>query len=235
MAKTSQINRNKKREKLVAQYASKRAELKKIADDMKVPAEERFAARLKLAKLPRNSSKVRIHHRCELSGRPKGYYRKVKMSRIALRSLSNFGQIPGMTKARWEGEDMIIDPIGDLLTRIRNGQLRRKSKINSPNSRLRIRLLDVLQAEGYIRGYAEVETKGHKELEIELKYHEGQPVIRELKRVSTPGRRVYSSVSELKPHRQGLGVSILSTPQGVMTDTSAREKNVGGEVLCQVF
>jgi len=101
MAKTSQINRNKRREKLVAQYATKRAELKKIAEDMKVPAEDRFAARLKLAKLPRNSSKVRIHHRCELSGRSKGYYRKVKMSRIALRSLSNFGQIPGMTKASW--------------------------------------------------------------------------------------------------------------------------------------
>ena len=130
---------------------------------------------------------------------------------------------------------MIIDPIGDLLTRIRNGQLRRKAKISSPNSRLRARLLDVLQEEGFIRGYAEVETKGHKELEIELKYHEGEPVIRELKRVSTPGRRVYSSVSELKPHRSGLGVSILSTPQGLMTDTSAREKNVGGEVLCQVF
>jgi small subunit ribosomal protein S8 len=130
---------------------------------------------------------------------------------------------------------MIIDPIGDLLSRIRNGQMRGKAKINSPNSRLRTRLLDVLQAEGFIRGYAEVESKGHKELEIELKYHEGEPVIRELKRVSTPGRRVYSSVSELKPHRQGLGVSILSTPQGVMTDSSAREKNVGGEVLCQVF
>jgi len=130
---------------------------------------------------------------------------------------------------------MIIDPIGDLLTRIRNGQLRRKSKISSPNSQLRIRLLNVLQEEGYIRGYAEVEVKGHKELEIELKYHEGQPVIRELKRISTPGRRVYSSVADLKPHRQGLGVSILSTPQGLMTDTSAREKNVGGEVLCQVF
>jgi small subunit ribosomal protein S8 len=118
---------------------------------------------------------------------------------------------------------MIIDPIGDLLSRIRNGQMRRKAKVSSPNSRLRIRLLDVLQAEGFIRGYAEVEIKGHKELEIELK------------RVSTPGRRVYSSVSDLKPHRQGLGVSIISTPQGVMTDTSAREKNVGGEVLCQVF
>lgn len=101
MAKTSQINRNKKREKLVAQFAAKRAALKAQAEDMKLPAEERFAARLKLAKLPRNSSKVRIHHRCEMTGRSKGYYRKVKLSRIALRSLSNFGQIPGMTKASW--------------------------------------------------------------------------------------------------------------------------------------
>ena len=130
---------------------------------------------------------------------------------------------------------MIIDPIGDLITRIRNGQMRGTAKILAPNSRLRTRLLDVLQAEGFIRGYAEVETKGHKQLEIELKYHEGEPAIRELKRISTPGRRVYSSVSELKPHRQGLGVSIISTPKGVMTDTTAREQNVGGEVLCQVF
>jgi small subunit ribosomal protein S14 len=101
MAKLSQINRNKKREKLVAQYAGKRAALKAIAEDMNVPAEERFNARLKLAKLPRNSSKTRIHHRCELSGRSKGYYRKLKLSRIALRDLANFGQIPGMTKASW--------------------------------------------------------------------------------------------------------------------------------------
>jgi len=101
MAKQSQINRNKKREKLVAQYAVRRAALKATADNMKVAAEERFAARLKLAKLPRNSSKVRIHHRCDLSGRPKGFYRKVKLSRIALRDLANFGQIPGMTKASW--------------------------------------------------------------------------------------------------------------------------------------
>ena len=130
----------------------------------------------------------------------------------------------------------ITDPIGDLLTRIRNGQLRGTAKIKSPNSRLRARLLDVLQSEGFIRGYTEVEFKnGLRELEIELKYHEGRPVIREIKRVSTPGRRVYASVKELKPHRQGLGVSIVSTPQGVMTDTTAREKNVGGEVLCQVF
>jgi small subunit ribosomal protein S8 len=130
----------------------------------------------------------------------------------------------------------ITDPVGDLLARIRNGQLRGVAKIKSPNSRLRTRLLDVLQTEGFIRGYAEVEHKGgRRELEIELKYHEGRPVIRELKRISTPGRRVYTSVKDLKPHRNGLGLSIVSTPQGVMTDTSAREKNVGGEVLCQVF
>jgi small subunit ribosomal protein S8 len=130
----------------------------------------------------------------------------------------------------------ITDPIGDLLARIRNGQMRGTSKIKSPASKLRARVLDVLQAEGFIRGYAEVEFKnGLKELEIELKYHEGRPVIRELKRVSTPGRRVYAGAKELRPHRQGLGLSIVSTPQGVMTDASAREKNVGGEVLCQIF
>jgi small subunit ribosomal protein S8 len=130
----------------------------------------------------------------------------------------------------------ITDPIGDLLTRIRNGQLRGMAKIKSPNSRQRVRVLDVLQAEGFIRGYAEIEMKGgRRELEIELKYHEGRPVIRELKRVSTPGRRVYASVTDLKPHRNGLGLSIVSTPQGVMTDSHARDKNVGGEVLCHVF
>lgn len=130
----------------------------------------------------------------------------------------------------------MTDPVGDLLTRIRNGQLRGMAKIKSPNSRLRVSVLDVLKEEGFIRDYTEVTLKsGTRELEIELKYHEGQPVIRELKRVSTPGRRVYTSVKDLKPHRQGLGVSIVSTPKGVMTDAHARDANVGGEVLCQVF
>lgn len=101
MAKQSAINRNKKRERMVAQYAAKRAALKATAEDMSVPPEERFAARLKLAKLPRNSARTRIHNRCELSGRPKAYYRKLKLSRIALRDLANFGQVPGMTKASW--------------------------------------------------------------------------------------------------------------------------------------
>jgi small subunit ribosomal protein S8 len=130
----------------------------------------------------------------------------------------------------------INDPIGDLLARIRNGQLRGLAKIATPASNLRGRVLDVLKNEGFIRGYGEVEMKGKpKQFEIELKYHEGRPVIRELKRISTPGRRVYNSVSELKPHRSGLGISIVSTPQGVMSDTDARAKNVGGEVLCRVF
>ena len=101
MAKLSQINRNKKREKMTAQYAAKRAALKAKADDMSIAPEERFAARMKLAKLPRNSSPTRVHHRCEFSGRSKGFYRKVKLSRIALRDLANFGQVPGMTKASW--------------------------------------------------------------------------------------------------------------------------------------
>ena len=130
----------------------------------------------------------------------------------------------------------INDPIGDLLARIRNGQMRGLAKIATPASKLRGRLLDVLKAEGFIRGYVEVEMKGKpKQFEIELKYHEGKPVIRELTRISTPGRRVYNAVSELKPHKGGLGISIVSTPQGVMSDTDARAKNVGGEVLCRVF
>ena len=130
----------------------------------------------------------------------------------------------------------INDPIGDLLARIRNGQLRGLAKVSTPASSLRGRLLDVLKLEGFIRGYSEVELKGQPRVfEIELKYHEGRPVIRELKRISTPGRRVYNSVGELKPYRGGLGISILSTPQGVMSDSDARAKNVGGEVLCRVF
>jgi small subunit ribosomal protein S8 len=130
----------------------------------------------------------------------------------------------------------INDPIGDLLARIRNGQMRGLAKISAPASKLRGRVLDVLKSEGFIRGYSEVQEKGKSpELEIELKYHEGRPVIHELTRISTPGRRVYNSVRDLKPYRAGLGISIVSTPQGVMSDSDARAKNVGGEVICRVF
>jgi len=128
------------------------------------------------------------------------------------------------------------DPLGDMLTRIRNAQMRRKNKVSSPASKLREHVLDVLAAEGYIRGYSTVEYDGGKsELEIELKYFDGEPVIRSIERVSKPGRRVYSSVKNIPRVANGLGVSILSTPRGVMADHDARENNVGGEVLCRIF
>jgi small subunit ribosomal protein S8 len=128
------------------------------------------------------------------------------------------------------------DPLGDMLTRIRNAQLRKSSKVSTPGSRLRQNVLDVLQTEGYIRGYSTVAfDNGRSEFEIELKYYDGEPVIREIQRVSKPGRRVYASVRNIPRVANGLGVSILSTPKGVMSDAEARDQNVGGEVLCQVF
>lgn len=128
------------------------------------------------------------------------------------------------------------DPLGDMLTRIRNAQMRRKSKVTTPGSRLRANVLEVLKSEGYIRGYSSTDYgNGRSEFEIELKYFEGEPVIRELKRVSKPGRRVYMGVKEIPSVRNGLGVSIVSTPKGVMSDAAARSANVGGEVLCTVF
>ena len=127
------------------------------------------------------------------------------------------------------------DPLGDLLARIRNAQMRNKSKVSSPNSKLRESVLEVLKTEGYIRGYAIVEQDGRSEIEIELKYFEGEPVIREIERVSKPGRRVYTSVRNLPRINNGLGVAIVSTPKGVMADHAARDANVGGEILCTVF
>lgn len=128
------------------------------------------------------------------------------------------------------------DPIADMLTRIRNAQMRGKSTVETPASKLRGWVLDVMQDEGYIRGYEQTTgTDGHPALSIELKYFEGTPVIRELKRVSKPGRRVYLGVKDIPSVRQGLGVSIVSTPKGVMSDANARAANVGGEVLCTVF
>lgn len=128
------------------------------------------------------------------------------------------------------------DPLGDMLTRIRNAQMRQRPKVTSPASNLRARVLDVLAEEGYIRGYTRVEHKGGKaELEIELKYMNGQPAIREISRVSKPGRRVYSPLRDLPTVANGLGVAILSTPKGVMSDTRARQEQVGGEVLLNVF
>jgi small subunit ribosomal protein S8 len=130
----------------------------------------------------------------------------------------------------------VNDPIGDMLTRIRNASMRGKSTVRTPASKVRRWVLDVLQSEGYIRGYEDAtNARGLPEIEISLKYFDGEPVIRELRRISTPGRRVYTGVKEMPQVRQGLGVAIVSTPQGVMSDAQARSANVGGEVLCTVF
>ncbi|MEL6258549.1 MAG: 30S ribosomal protein S8 [Pseudomonadota bacterium] len=129
----------------------------------------------------------------------------------------------------------ISDPIGDMLTRIRNAQMRGANKVLTPASKMRARVLDVLESEGFIRGYAEIERNGHREIEVELKYYDGSPVISEIKRISKPGRRVYSSCGDIPLVRNGLGISILSTSKGVMSDNVARAENVGGEILCRVF
>ena len=129
----------------------------------------------------------------------------------------------------------MTDPLGDMLTRIRNGQQARKDSVLTPASKLRTRVLDVLQREGYIRGYSEETLAGQNGLRIELKYFEGQPAIQHVARVSKPGRRVYSGASELPRIRNGLGMTIVSTPRGVLSDAEAREQNVGGEVLAEVF
>ena len=129
----------------------------------------------------------------------------------------------------------LTDPLGDMLTRIRNGQQARKDSVTTPGSKLRQRVLDVLQREGYIRGWTPEEVAGHDGIRIELKYFEGQPAIKHVARVSKPGRRVYSGSKELPRVRNGLGITIVSTPRGVLSDAEAREANVGGEVLAEVF
>ena len=129
----------------------------------------------------------------------------------------------------------LTDPLGDMLTRIRNGQQARKDSVLTPASKLRTRVLDVLQREGYIRGYAAEDLGPARGIRIELKYFEGQPAIRHLARISKPGRRVYSGATELPRIRNGLGITIVSTPKGVLSDAEAREQNVGGEVLAEVF
>ncbi|GAA0437731.1 MULTISPECIES: 30S ribosomal protein S8 [Sphingomonas] len=129
----------------------------------------------------------------------------------------------------------LTDPLGDMLTRIRNGQRARKDSVLSPASKLRTRVLDVLQREGYIRGYSEEQMGPAAGVRIELKYFEGQPAIKHVARVSKPGRRVYSGSQELPRVRNGLGITIVSTPRGVLSDAEAREQNVGGEVLAEVF
>ena len=130
----------------------------------------------------------------------------------------------------------INDPIGDMITRIRNAHMRGKEIVDSPSSSLRVNVLEVLKDEGFIRGFSETERDtGQSEIQIELKYHEGDPVIKEIKRISKPGRRVYSRATSIPKVMNGLGLAILSTPKGVMSDIDARKNNIGGEIICRVF
>ena len=130
----------------------------------------------------------------------------------------------------------MTDPLGDMLTRLRNGGMAKKESVTVPASNLRANVLEVLKREGYIRGFEKVNVRtGIDEFKVELKYHEGMPVIKEIERVSTPGRRVYSKVKDLPKFYNGLGIYVLSTPSGVMSDHEARQANLGGEVLCKVF
>ena len=129
----------------------------------------------------------------------------------------------------------LTDPLGDMLTRIRNGQRAKKDSVLSPASKLRVRVLEVLQREGYIRGYSEEQMGPAAGIRIELKYFEGQPAIKHVARVSKPGRRVYSGSNDLPRVMNGLGITIVSTPRGVLSDAEARDQNVGGEVLAEVF
>ena len=237
MAKLSSINKNERRKKLVEKNAAKYAKLKAIANDESRDETERLIARLKMAELPRNGNPTRVRNRCELTGRVARLLSQVPLVADHASGPGQQGPDPRRHQVelvRAAGMAM-TDPLGDMLTRIRNGQQARKDSILTPASKLRAHVLDVLQREGYIRGYSEEELAGQKGLRIELKYFEGQPAIQHLARVSKPGRRVYSGAQELPRIRNGLGTVIVSTPRGVLSDAEAREANVGGEVLAEVF
>ena len=237
MAKTSAIQRNLKRIRMTKRFENKRKKLKVIINNKKLPLNERFAAQLKLSKLPKNSARTRIRNRCEITGRPHGVYRKLRISRIALRQMASAGKIPGMTKSSWYRRNMtLVDPIGDMLTRIRNGQMRSLTKIVIPFSNFRLKILEVLKKEGYIINFNISDDKNKiKSILVDLKYYEGQPVIKEIKRISKPGRRVYSRADSIPRVLNGLGLAILSTSKGVMSDTEAVKNNLGGEIICRIF
>ena len=129
-----------------------------------------------------------------------------------------------------------VDPIGDMITRIRNAQLRALNNVTIPSSKFRVRVLDVLKREGYISNYKPLSDHKNKEsLLVDLKYNNGLPVIKEIKRVSRPGRRIYAKADSIARIQNGLGLAIVSTSKGIMSDTDARTKNIGGEIICRVF
>ena len=206
MAKKSSIEKNKRRRKLVKRFAGRaRAPAGDRQRRVTQSMEERFEARLKLAELPRNSSPTRIRNRCEVTGRPRAYYRKLGMSRIALRELGYQGPDPGPREVelvrRHDHGSTIPSAICSPASATRRCAV--AERVSTPGSKLRARVLDVLKSEGYIRGYSTTEFgNGRTEFAIELKYYDGQPVIRSIQRVSKPGRRVYSAVDDHAARRR---------------------------------
>ena len=236
MAKLSSINKNNRRIKLSDKFYKKREKLKKIVMDKKIPLEERFKAQQKLSKLPRNSAKNRIMNRCQITGRPHGVYRKLKISRIALRQLGLQGKIPGLVNQVGRKENMSLsDPIGDMISRIKNAQARNHKKVELPSSNFKTKIADILKNEGFIKDFKVSSEEKKPVLSLELKYHYGNPVISNFERVSKPGRRIFSSADSLPKINNGLGIAIISTPKGVMTDMDARKQKIGGEIICKVF
>ena len=237
MAKLSSINKNNRRIKLSDRLYKKRKDLKKIIMNKKLPLEERFKAQQKLSQLPRNSAKTRVMNRCEITGRPHGVYRKLKISRIALRQLGLHGTIPGLVQSSWKkGIIMSLsDPIGDMIARVKNAQARNHKKVELPSSNFKSKIADILKNEGFIKDFKIDAVDNKPTLSLELKYHSGNPVISAFERVSKPGRRIFSSAEGLPKINNGLGIAIVSTPKGVMTDIDARKQRVGGEIICKVF
>ena len=217
MAKLALINREAKRRATVAKFAAKRAALKAIINDASRSMDERLDARAQLEKLPRNASPVRLRNRCAITGRPRGYFRKFCLCREMIRDAAMRG-----------------DPIADMLTRIRNGQMVDKAAVVMPSSKLKVAIAKVLKDEGYIENYEVAANNGKPELNVTLKYYAGRPVIERLERVSRPGLRIYKNHDSIPQVMNGLGIAIVSTPKGVMTDRAARAAGVGGEVICYV-
>ena len=243
MAKQSMKARDVKRVKLAEKFYAKRVELKKIISDVNASDEDRWNAVLKLQTLPRDSSPSRQRNRCRQTGRPHGVLRKFGLSRIKVREAAMRGEIPGLKKASWYFTTLIWnrskstmsmqDPIADMLTRIRNGQAANKVAISMPSSKLKVAIANVLADEGYIESVKVIE--GVKpELEITLKYFQGKPVVESIQRISRPGLRIYKRKDELPKVMGGLGIAVVSTSKGVMTDRAARQAGLGGEIICYV-
>ena len=238
MAKKSKIVREHKLIKKVQKYAALRAELKVIIRSQESSSEEKQAAVARLDNLPKSSSHIRIRNRCFKTGRPRGVIRRFNLSRISFREMALRGEIPWCNKSKLVGEKYMsmTDPIADLLTRIRNGLSAKKRWVDIPSSNFKKRIVLVLKEESYIEDFFFISDGGKEKIRVFLKYDfKGNSVIESIKRVSRPGLRVYVGVGEAPRVLDGLGISILSTSKGVLSNKAAKKRGVGGEIICEVY